>query len=409
MTVFDFTALDARGKTITGIIDADSAAAARQKIRTAGNFPVKLKEVKESATERSERKSGGLSKLFTRIRPAEITIMTRQLATLIGAGFPLVSALEALMNQVASPAMKKTVAQIKGDIVEGSTFADALAKFPTAFSPVYINMVRAGETSGTLEIVLERLAEITEKQQALQSRVVTAMIYPILILLIGALILAFLFIYVIPNITSIFNDMKQALPLPTQILITTSDLFKIYWWLLAGLIVAALLGLHQLRKTTAGRSWIDRTILRLPMVGGLVRKLAAARFARTLGSLLDNGVSMLPAMAIVQNIVGNVHIAAAVQTANVEVGKGQALGKALDIDHLFPPIAIQMIQVGEQSGDLEEMLNKVADVFEKEVETTVMRLTALLEPIMVLAMAVVVLFIVLSICLPIFEMRTLVR
>ena len=409
MPVFDYTALDTKGKNISGIIDADSAAAARQKLRTAGNFPVKVKEVKDSGKEKSERQPVALPKIFSRIRPAEITIMTRQMATLIGAGFPLVSALEALMNQVSSPAMKKTVAQIKGDIVEGCAFADALAKFPTVFSPVYVNMVRAGETSGTLEIVLERLADITEKQQALQSRVITAMIYPILILCIGALILTFLFIYVIPNITSIFDNMKQALPLPTRILITTSDLFKAYWWLLAGLIMGALAGLHRLRKKPGGRSWIDGNMLRLPMVGALIRKMAAARFARTLGSLLENGVSMLPALAIVQNIVGNVHISAAVEKANTEVGKGQALGKALDSDKMFPPIAIQMIQVGEQSGELEDMLNKVADVFEKEVETTVMRLTAMLEPIMVLVMAGVVLFIVLSICLPIFEMRTLVR
>jgi general secretion pathway protein F len=409
MPVFDYSALDAKGKAISGIIDADSAAAARQKIRSAGNFPVKIKEIKKSATEQANRKTFSLPKTFSRVRPAEVTIMTRQMATLIGAGFPLVSALEALQNQVTSQAMKKTVAQIKGDIVEGSSFADALAKFPAIFSPIYVNMVRSGETSGTLEIVLLRLADITEKQQALQNRVITAMIYPILIVLIGALILSFLFIYVIPNITSIFAQTKQVLPLPTLILIGISDILKAYWWLLAFMAIALVFALHQVRKTPKGRSWIDHTILRLPLVGAISRKLAAARFARTLGSLLENGVSMLPSLSIVQNIVGNVHIAAAIEKANLEVGKGQGLGKSLDSDGLFPPIAIQMIQVGEQSGDLEDMLNKVADVFEKEVETSVMRLTALLEPVMVLVMAGVVLFIVLSVCLPIFEMNTLVR
>ena len=238
---------------------------------------------------------------------------------------------------------------------------------------------------------------------------ITAMIYPILIVLIGALILSFLFIYVIPNITSIFEQTKQVLPLPTLILIGISDVLKAYWWLLAFMGIALVFALHQVRKTPKGRSWIDHTILRLPLVGAISRKLAAARFARTLGSLLENGVSMLPSLSIVQNIVGNVHIAAAIEKANIEVGKGQGLGKSLDSDGLFPPIAIQMIQVGEQSGDLEDMLNKVADVFEKEVETSVMRLTALLEPVMVLVMAGVVLFIVLSVCLPIFEMNTLVR
>ena len=409
MPVYDYTALDAKGKNITGIIDADSAAAARQRIRSAGNFPVKVKEVQSSSPSADGKKTTSFSALFTRVRPTEIAIMTRQLATLISAGFPLVSALETLMSQIANQGLKKIVAKVKGDVVEGSNFANALGKFPNVFSEIYINMVRAGETSGTLEIVLERLAEVTEKQQELNNRVITAMIYPILIMCTGLLILTFLFIYVIPNITSIFENTKQALPLPTRLLIGTSDLFVAYWWVLVILIVAGLLTFRKLSKTPGGRNWIDQTMLRLPMVGSLVRKMAAARFARTLASLLQNGISMLPSMAIVQSIVGNVHIAKTIENANVEVGKGQGLAKSLEAGNCLPPLAVQMIQVGEQSGDLEEMLSKVADIFEKEVETTVMRMTAMMEPIMVLAMAGVVLFIVLSICLPIFEMRTLIN
>ncbi len=409
MPVYDYTALDAKGKTISGIIEADGAVAARQKIRSAGQFPVNIKEVKDGASDKQERRKFSLSQYIKRVRPAEVATMTRQLATLIGAGFPLVSAMDTLMAQFPSPGLKKTVAKIKNAIVEGSSFANALSSFPSVFSPIYVNMVRAGETSGTLEIVLDRLADITEKQEALKNRVVTAMIYPLLIMLIGLLIMSFLFIYVIPNITSIFTDMQQELPLPTQILIGISTAFKSYWWVMVVVLIAALLGFQQMRKSDKGRRWSDRTILKLPMAGSLASKLAAAGFARTLGSLLDNGVSMLPSLEIVKNIVGNVHIAEAIDAAAVEVGKGQALGKTLEAANVFPPIAIQMIQVGEQSGDLEEMLSKVADVFEKEVETTVMRMTALLEPIMVLIMAGMVLFIVLSIFLPILEMRTLVR
>ena len=409
MPVYDYTALDEKGKTISGIIDADGAAAARQKIRSGGHFPVNLREVTDGATENRERKGLSLSQYFVRIRPAEVATMTRQLATLIGAGFPLVSALETLMVQFPSPALKKTIAKIKDTVVEGSTFADALASFPSVFSPVYANMVRAGETSGTLEIVLERLADITESQEELKNRVVTAMIYPLLILCVGLLIMCFLFIYVIPNITSIFKDMQQELPLPTQLLINTSELFKSYWWVLIVMLTALLMGFYRLRKSPKGRLWMDEIALKLPLAGALATKLAAARFSRTLGSLLDNGVSMMPALGIVQNIVGNIHIAKAVETATVEVGKGQALGKSLDVHHLFPPIAIQMIQVGEQSGNLEDMLGKVADVFEKDVETSVMRMTALLEPIMVLVMAGMVLFIILSIFLPILEMSNQVR
>jgi len=409
MPVFDYSALDADGKTVSGIIDADGAVAARQKIRSAGHYPVSLKEVKDGATEKSESRSLSASRYFSRIRPSEVSMMTRQLATLIGAGFPLVSALDALMAQFPSPGLKKMVAKVKDAVVEGSSFADALSNFPAAFSGIYINMVRVGESSGTLEIVLNRLADFTEKQEELKSRVVTAMIYPLLIMAVGLLIMSFLFIYVIPNITSIFKDMSQELPLPTQLLITTSDLFKSYWWILVILIIGAFIAMRAVRKSVKGRLWMDKTVLRLPMVGPLTSKLATARFSRTLGSLLDNGVSMLPAMEIVKNVVGNVLIAQIVADAGVDVGKGQPLGQSLDAGKVFPPIAIQMIQVGEQSGNLEEMLNKVADVFEREVETSVMRLTALLEPIMVLIMAGMVLFIILSIFLPILEMRTLVR
>ncbi len=409
MPVYDYTALDAKGKTITGIIDADGAMAARQKIRSAGHFPVSLQEVQDGTVPKSEKRSFSLKERLTRIRPSEVAIMTRQLATLIGAGFPLVSAMDALMAQFPGPALKKMVAKVKNAVVEGSSFADALSSFPAVFSGIYVNMVRVGETSGTLEIVLDRLAEITEKQEELKNRMVTAMIYPLLIMCVGFLILFFLFIYVVPNITSIFKDMSQQLPLPTQILIGISELAKSYWWLMIIVIIGVLTGMRHLRKTVKGRRWLDQKILNLPMVGPLACKVAAARFTRTLGSLLDNGISMLPAMGIVKNVVGNVVIAEVVETAGSEVGKSQALSKTLNTGGVFPPMAIQMIQVGEQSGNLEEMLNKVADVFEREVETSVMRLTALLEPVMVLLMAGVVLFIILSIFLPILEMRTLVR
>lgn len=409
MPVYDYTALDQKGKTISGIIDADGATAARQKIRASGHYPVNLREVADGATEKQDRKGFSLSQYFVRVRPAEVATMTRQLATLIGAGFPLVSALETLMVQFPSPTLKKTIAKIKDAVVEGSTFADSLNSFPAVFSPIYANMVRAGETSGTLEIVLERLADITESQEALKNKVVTAMIYPFVILLVGMLIMFFLFIYVIPNITSIFKDIQQELPLPTKLLIHTSEAFKSYWWILIVMLIAFLIGFYRLRKSPKARLWMDEITLKLPMAGAIATKLAAARFARTLSSLLDNGVSMLPALGIVQNIVGNGHIAQAVNMATTEVGKGQALGKSLDTHQIFPPIAIQMIMVGEQSGDLEEMLGKVADVFEKDVETTVMRMTALLEPVMILIMAGMVMFIVLSIFLPILEMSNQVR
>ena len=408
MPVYEYSALDTKGKSFAGIIDADSAAVARQKIRTQGHFPVELHEVSQ-ASNTSQRSFSISNQWFSRVSPSEVAIMTRQLATLIGAGFPLVSALDALMRQLNSPGLKKTIAGIKDTVVEGSSFADALGKYPRIFTPIYTNMVSAGESSGTLEIVLDRLADVTEKQEALKNRMITAMVYPLMLLLLSMLITAFMLIYVTPKIISMFESLHQVLPLPTRILIAASNIFQSYWWVFILLAVVAVVAVRQIRRSTAGRRSFDNMSLKLPLFGQLVRKVAVNRFAQTLGSLLENGVSMMPALGIVENIVGNVPIAEAVSDAAVDVGKGQSLGRALEVKNAFPPLAIQMIQVGEQSGTLEDMLNKIGDVFEKEVETTIMRMTALIEPIMVLFMAGIVLFIVLAICLPIFEMNQFIR
>jgi general secretion pathway protein F len=408
MPVYEYTALDARGKTTSGIIDADGAAAARQKLRATGIFPVAIKESLETR-EKKTTHIARLSRLLTRIKPVEIAIMIRQLAILISAGFPLVSAIDALLPQTKSYRLKTILAQVKDAVVEGQSFAQALAQYPGIFSPLFINMVRAGETSGTLEIVLERLADITEKQQDLNNRIQTALAYPAFMCMIGTLVLFVLLTYIVPSITAIFADMNQVLPTPTRLLIWLSDFFKSFWWVIFILVIAAGVALHQAKKTEKGQQVFDKTILSLPVLGTLARKLDVARFTRTLGSLLENGVSMLIALDVVKNIAGNVLISKAVETAAQEVGKGQALWAALNESKIFPQLSIQMIQVGEQSGELEKMLNKIADVFEKEVETSILRLTSYLEPVMILVMGCVVGFIVLSICLPIFEMNQLIR
>jgi general secretion pathway protein F len=408
MPVFEYTALDASGKTMSGIIDAEGAQAARQKLRTSGIYPVSIKEAHEATPKKTQR-DFTLSRRFSRVKPSEVAMMTRQLATLIGAGFPLVSAIDALIPQTKSHSFKKILAQIKDLIVEGSSFARALSKYPGTFSSLYANMVRAGESSGTLEIVLERLADFTEKQQALMNRIQTALAYPIFMLVIGTIVLFILLTYIVPSITSIFADMNQVLPAPTRVLIALSDFIKSYWWIIFIMIAAIAVSLNRARKTEKGRYWIDRAKLSLPGIGILIRKLTVARFARTLGSLLENGVSMLIALDIVKNIAGNVLISDSVETAAVEVAKGQGLGTALSEGAFFPQLSIQMIQVGEQSGELETMLNKIADVFENEVETSILRLTSYLEPVMILVMGSIVGFIVLSICLPIFEMNQLIR
>jgi general secretion pathway protein F len=408
MPVYEYSAIDEKGKTKTGIIDAESALAARQKIRGLGSFPVSIKEIYDSGSKKQTPRQFSISRFFTRIKAGDTAMMTRQLSTLLSAGLPLVTAMDTLIPQTKSHAFKAMLAQIKDTIVEGNSFANALGMYPNVFSTLYTNMVRAGESSGTLEIVLERLADVTENQQALKQRIQSAMAYPILMSLIGISVLFFLLTNVVPQITTIFEDLGQTLPTPTIILIHISSFMESWWWMF--LIAAGVMAfsIQQIKRTVKGKYYWDRTRLRLPVFGNLMRKLAISRFSRTLGSLLENGVSMLSALDIVKNISDNSLIIQAVENASEYVSKGQSLAVSLAESDIFPSLPIQMIRVGEQSGELEPMLGKVADIFEREVESSILSLTALMEPIMILLMAVIVGFIVLSICLPIFEMSQLV-
>ena len=409
MPIYHYSALNIKGKTVTDIIDSESIAAARQKLRAINIYPTAIKEVYETES----KKKAALPffpKLFSpKVKQSEIAMMTRQLATLITAGFPLVSSIYTLIPQTGSNIFKKILSQMKDAIEEGSSFAEALSQYPDTFSDMYINMVRSGESSGTLELVLERLADITEKQQALNNRIRSALTYPVLMFFLGLLVLYFLLAYVVPRITSIFSDMGQVLPAPTRFLIATSEIFKSGWWVILLGIVFIIIGISRLKKSEKGMYWYDKTKLSLPGVGNLTTKLAVARFARTLGTLLENGVPLLQALGIVKNIVGNRLIADSIETAANDVEKGNGLGKSLDTSKFFPHISIQMIQIGEQSGELETLLHKVADIYENEVETTVMGLSTLLEPIIILFMGVIVMFIVMSILLPIFEMNQMIR
>ncbi len=414
MPIYEYTALDLKGKNKTGTIDAESLRVARQKLKSLKIYPISVKQVDQfdlnSGAKEDKQSFLKLdSNPFSRVKASEVSMVTRQLATLLNAGFPLVSALKTLIPQAKTQALKKIISSVKDDIEGGKSFAVAISKYSSVFSPLYINMVKVGESSGTLEIVLERLADVTEKQQELSHRIKMAMAYPILMAGIGVLILFILITFIVPNIVSIFTDMQQNLPGPTKLLIDISDGLKLYWWVLILLIIFIVLIFKRMKKTKQGRYVIDKTLLKIPGLSSLIRKLAVARFSRTLGSLLKNGVSILNALAIVKNIVGNEIIADVIQDASKEVERGQNLNVALSRNNVFPYLSIQMMQVGEQSGKLEEMLEKIASVFEKEVETTVQALTSLLEPLIILVMAVVVSFIVLAICLPIFEMNQLIQ
>jgi general secretion pathway protein F len=407
MPVYEYKALDKKGASKTGVMDAGSTSVVREKLRASNKFPVSIKEIDTLPAKKQPKKYISL-RFFSRIKQSEVSIMTRQLATLLAAGFPLVSAMDILITQTRSHAFKKILSQLKDFIVEGNSFAETLSLYPDIFSQLYINMVKAGETSGTLEIVLERLADITEKQQALIGRIRSALTYPVFMFFVGSLVLFLLMSYIVPNITAIFTDMNQTLPAITRLLISISSFFKSSWWMMAIVAAGIVFTVNSLKKTKKGRFYIDTIKLFMPVMGAITRKLAVSRFARTLGSLLENGISMLTALEIVKNITGNVLISNAIENAATEVEKGQGLGAALSASAIIPYLSIQMIQVGEQSGALESMLNKVADMFESEVESSIMSMTSMLEPIMILFMGIVVFFIVLSIMLPIFEMNQLV-
>ena len=407
MPVYEYNALDKKGKSVTGIIDAESSGAARQKLRGTNIYPVSIKQVEQSTARRDNRSLKSI-RLFDRVKSSDISMMTRQLATLLEAGFPLVTAIDTLIPQIGAPSFKKIIAQIKNTIVEGSSLASALSAYPNVFSPLYINMVHAGESSGTLEIVLDRLADITENQEALRSRIRSKMVYPVFMSIFGAAILFFLLTVIVPSITTIFSDMQKTLPAPTRFLIATSGIFKSFWWVFLIVIAGAFFAFRHINRTAKGKRSIDRAKLSLPVTGTLARKLVVARFSRTLASLLENGVPMLTALDIVKNIVGNVIVSKAIEDTAAEVGKGQGLGQALSGHDIFPHLAIQMVQVGEQSGGLETMLNKLASIYEAESEAAILGMTALLEPVMILLMGVVVGLIVLSIMLPILEMNQLV-
>jgi len=408
MPVFEYKALNKAGKSTTGIIDADSAVGARQKLRGSGIFPV---DVRETTSKPKGMPSGqtSVSSFFQRVKPGEVSVMTRQLSILLGAGVTLVASLDTLITQITNPALKKIMAQLKESVNEGNSLAFSLSQHPKLFSQIYINMVRAGEASGSLDLVLERLAEFSERQETLKGRFKAAMAYPVIMFFIGTIILFFLVTFVIPQITSIFNDMHQTLPFPTLVLITLSSFLKSFWWLVLLVLGGTLFLLKRLIKTPKGSYLWDKIKLRSPLFGAINIKMAVARFGRSLGSLVQNGVPLLTALGIVRNIVNNKLIAQDIDNAMEQIEEGKSLAAPLSKSRWFPPIAVQMIAVGEQSGELENMLNKIADIYEGETEAQIMALTSLLEPVMILGMAASVAFIIFSILLPIFEINQMIH
>jgi general secretion pathway protein F len=404
--VYEYRALNASGRNIKGIVDADSSRAARLKLRRSGIYPIELHEEAET---QGEKRDFDVLRFLRRIKLQEVAIMVRQLSTLLSAGLPLVESLTAVIEQVPNPALKKIGTQVRERVNEGSSLADAFAQHPRIFSPLFVNMTRAGERSGALEIVLERLADFTEKQVAFRHKISAAMVYPILMTFVGIGVLGFLLGYVIPTVTQIFEDLKQSLPLPTLILMTMSDGLRRFWWVGVVVVALILLGIDRYSRTDGGRLVLDHIKLKAPVFGALALKIAIARFTRTLAILLKSGVPVLISMDIVKNVVNNRVLMQVIEDARDNIREGQDIAPPLRRSQLFPPLATHMIAVGEKSGKLEDMLLRVADTFETDVETTVQGLTALIEPLMILFMGSIIGFIALSILLPIFQINQIVK
>ncbi len=416
MPVYEFRGFDAGGKAIKGMREADSPKGLRSLLRKDGVLLTDIFESGKKGGKAGEKKGGALNRevdlsgmVGTRIAMEEVAVATRQLATLLGAGIPLVDSLTALVEQVDNKGFKRILSQVKQDVNEGQSLAAALEKHPKVFTNLFVNMIRAGESSGALDVVLLRLADFTEGQSRLRNKIMSAMMYPAIMVLVGVGIMGVLFTVVIPRITLVFKNANAQLPIQTRILIFTSETMRDWWFVVFPAFILAGWLFSRWVKTPRGSAWKDRATLRLPVFGHLVRMLAVARFSRTLGTLLSSGVQLLAALDIVKNIVNNSVMSKAIESAREAIREGEAVAAPLRRSGQFPPIVIHMITIGEKSGQLEGMLFKVAESYETQVEVRVGMLTTLLEPLMILIMGGVVGFIVFSILMPILQLNQFVR
>jgi type IV pilus assembly protein PilC len=335
-------------------------------------------------------------------------IFTRQLATLIDSGLPLLRSLNVLAKQERDTVFKKTINHLGDSVQSGGTFSEGLAQHPVIFNDLYVNMVKAGELGGVLELVLGRLAEFQEKAAKIKNKVAAAMVYPVIVMVLAVAIMAFLLVFIVPKFEAIFHDMLGDKPLPTITLfvIGVSRFIQNHWLVLIGLIIALISGFKFASRTKAGRSIIDRFKLRLPLFGSLIRKTAVSRFSRTLGTLVTSGVPILQALNITRETAGNTVIANAISQVHDSVKEGESIVQPLEASGAFPPMVVSMIDVGEETGQLPEMLLKIAEVYDDEVDNSVAALTAALEPIMIIVLAVVVMTIVIALFMPLISIIT---
>jgi type IV pilus assembly protein PilC len=423
MARFNYVALDARGQESTGLVEATSSNAAIAQLRQSGFFPTSVieeaitgrdgKEARARATTAAARTTKRAKKsivLFRRrkVKSKILMIFTRQLATLVDSGLPLLRSLNVLAKQERDKLMKRTINKLADSVQSGSTFSDALALHPRIFNNLYVNMVKAGEVGGVLELVLTRLSEFQEKAAKIKNKVVAAMVYPGIVMTMALGIMTFLMIFIVPRFEAIFHDILGDKPLPpvTRFVIGVSGFMQHHGLILVGMIVAIVTLYKLVGRTRRGRLIIDNLKLRLPLFGNLNRKTAISRFARTLGTLVTSGVPILQALNITRETAGNAAIALAIGRVHDSVKEGESIVQPMEASRVFPPMVVSMVDVGEETGKLPEMLLKIADVFDDEVDNAVVALTSALEPIMIVFLAVVVGTIVLALFTPLISIIT---
>jgi len=420
MPRFNYVALDARGQESTGLMEAASPNEVIGQLRQAGYFPTSVFEEGKGAAGRDGKAQKAAGKkaaraprvrgakkeitLFQRkkIKPRLLMIFTRQLATLIDSGLPLLRSLTVLGKQERDKVLKATVSKLSDGVQSGGTFSESLAQHPAIFNDLYVNMVKAGELGGVLEVVLSRLAEFQEKAAKIRNKVKAAMVYPVIVMFMALAIMVFLLVFIVPKFEAIFHDMLGDKPLPTVTLfvIGVSRFVQTHYLILLGVAFAVIFGYRFANGTKGGRAALDRVKLHVPLFGDLLRKTAISRFSRTLGTLVTSGVPILQALNITRETAGNMVIANAISLVHDSVKEGESIVQPLESSAAFPPMVISMIDVGEETGQLPEMLLKVADVYDDEVDNAVAALTSMLEPIMIVFLALVVGTIVIALFMP---------
>ncbi|MEM9863973.1 MAG: type II secretion system inner membrane protein GspF [Myxococcota bacterium] len=388
MGIYAYRGINAAGKDVKGLKDADSAKALRQLLKREGVLVTEVLEQAEAA--KKNAREIDFKKMFRRVKTVDLSIATANLATLVKAGIPLVEALTALIEQTEQPELKAAFTEARDKVNEGTSFADALRLHPKYFTNLYVNMVSAGEASGNLEVVLDRLAGFLDAQVKLEGKVRGALAYPAVMFVMSILIIALMMVVVVPKVTNIFEGFGEALPWYTELLIFVSGVFTDYWWLLIILFGGGVYAFVRWRSTEEGRAKWDRWILGLPLFGPLLLRVAVARFSRTLGTLLSSGVPVLQAMEITRNVLGNKELMEVIDDARASVREGDGLSKPLKSSGKFPPMVTHMIAIGERTGQLEAMLDNVADAYDQQVEVQVQAMSSVLEPLIIVIMGGIV-------------------